>query len=49
VQNYYINLDLLEEIPNKPVTKWMPFLEEGFKSSIAKYNNSLTPAPDKLS
>jgi len=49
VQNYYINLDLLEEIPNKPITKWMPFLEEEFKSSIAKYNNSLTPTPDKLS
>jgi len=27
-QNHQINLDLLEEIPNKPVTKWMPFSEE---------------------
>ena len=48
-QNHQINLDLLEEIPNKPVTKWMSFSEEEFKSSIIKCNNFLTSSPDKLS
>ena len=38
----------MEEIPNKPVMKWMPFSEEEFKSSIIKCNNLLTPRPDKL-
>jgi len=27
----------------------MPFSKEEFKSSITKYNNSLTPGPNKLS
>jgi len=49
VQNCCINLDLLEEIPDKLITKWMPFSEEEFRSSIAKCNNSLTPRLYKLS
>ena len=48
-QSYQINLDLLEEILNKPLTMWMPFSKEEFKSSIIKCNNSLTLRSDKLS
>ena len=40
---------MLEEIPDKLITKWMLFSEKEFRSSIAKYNNSLTPKSDKLS
>jgi len=40
VQNHQINLDLLEEIPNKHVMKWMLFSKEEFKSFITKRNNS---------
>jgi len=40
VQNCQINLDLLEGIPNKSVTKWMLFSEEEIKSSIIKFFNS---------
>ena len=47
-QNHQIDLDLLEEIPSKQVTKWSPFLEEEFTSAIAKYNNLSTPGLDKL-
>ena len=48
-QNCCINLGLLEEIPNKPITKQMSFSENKFKSSIAKYNNLLASRPNKLS
>ena len=47
-QNYAINLDLLEEIESKPITKWNLFLEEEFTSAIVKCNNLSTPGPDKL-
>ena len=43
VQNCQINLDLLEEIPNKLGCLSLK------KSSITKCNNSLTSRPDKLS
>jgi len=40
---------VLQEIANKPVTKWSPFSEEKFTSAIAKWNNLSIPEPDKLS
>ena len=48
-QSYQINLDLLDKILNKPVTMWIPFSEEEFKSLIIKYSNLLTLGPNKLS
>ena len=42
-------MDLLEEIPNKPIKKQKPFSEEKFTSAILKCNNSSTPRLDKLS
>ena len=43
-----MNPDLLEEIPKKPVIKWILFSKEEYKSSIIKCNNSLTPGSNKL-
>ena len=49
-QNCQINTELLKEIPSKLITRWKLFSEEEeFMSVILKYNNSLTPKPDKLS
>jgi len=39
---------LLKEIPSKLITRCKPFSEEEFMSAILKFNNSLTPRPDKL-
>ena len=47
-QSHMINLDLLEEIQNKPITMWILFSKDKFKNVILKYNNSSTPEPDKL-
>ena len=47
-QNCQININLLEEIPDKEVTTWVPFLKEKLINTIKKYNNSSTPGPDKL-
>ena len=48
-QSCAINLNLLEEIKSKPITKWNPFLEEKFTSAIVKCNSLLTSGPNKLS
>jgi len=42
-------MDLLEEVPNKLITRWKLFLEEEFTSTISKCNNSSTSRLDKLS
>jgi len=39
---------MLEEIPSIHALSWASFSEKEFISSITKYNNSLTPGPDKL-
>lgn len=49
VQNYYINISLLEEILRKHTMTWKPFLKAEFISFIDKCNNSLTSELDKLS
>jgi len=48
-QNYQVNTNIFEEIPNKSVTHWNSFSKEEFKSFINKCNNALIPSPDKLS
>jgi len=48
-KSHQINLEVLQEIANKPVMKWSFILEEEFTGVIAKYNNSSTLEPDKLS
>jgi len=47
-QDCHINISLLDEISNKHPTKWLPFSEAEFVSSINKCNNSSTSGPDKL-
>ena len=42
-------MEILDKIPSKISLPWVPFSEEEFISFISKYNNSLTPGPDKLS
>ena len=48
-QDWQINICILDEIPNNCLMKWVPFSEEEFISSIAKYNNLSTLGLDKLS
>ena len=38
-QNQQVNIDILDEIPDKYSTDWPPFSEEEFIRSTAKYNN----------
>ena len=47
-QNCQIDINLLEEIPNKEVIVWVPFLKEKLINAIKKCNNSLTSGPNKL-
>jgi len=44
-----VDIDVLDEIINKPTSPWPPFLKEEFKIAIANCNNASTPGPDKLS
>ena len=44
-----INTNLLDEILDKDITSWPPFLKAKLIDTINKYNNSLTSGPDKLS
>jgi len=47
-QNCQIDVDILEEIPDKPSKYWPSFSKEEFIKSIAKCNNLSTLGPDKL-
>jgi len=48
-QNYQININLLEEIPNKEVTEWASFSKKKLINAIEKCNNSSTLGLDKIS
>ena len=47
-QDQHINIEILEEIPDKAPEEWPLFFREEFIKAIAKYNNSSVPEPDKL-
>ena len=49
VQDWQIDIGILDKISNKHSMKWVPFSEEEFISFIAKCNNLSTPGLDKLS
>jgi len=49
VQHHHIDENILDEITSFLSFTWVLFLEEEFTIAIAKYNNSSTPGPDKLS
>jgi len=44
-----VDVDILDEITNKPISSWPTFLKEEFRLALANCNNSSTPGPDKLS
>ena len=46
--NYYININILDIIPLKHISKWKHFSKEEFKDTISKYNNSSAPRPNKI-
>ena len=46
VQDCFINLDMLDEIPSKSTTMWKLFSYKEFKSTINKCNNFFTPRPN---
>ena len=48
-QNHQIDLQLLEELPNKEITIWVLFSSNELRSIIEKYNNTSTSRPNKLS
>jgi len=48
-QNHQVNINILEEIPDKSSEEWLPFSKEEFTKAINKYNNLSTPGPDRLS
>jgi len=43
-----VDIDILDEIIDKPTSLWPPFSKEEFKIAIANCNNTLTSSPDKL-
>ena len=48
VQNWQINVSLLNELLNKHSSVWLSFSKVEFINAISKCNNSSTPGPDKL-
>ena len=48
-QNHQIDLQLLDELPNKEITIWVLFLSNELRSTVEKYNNTSTSRPNKFS
>ena len=44
-----VDVDILDEITDKPILSWPTFSKEEFRLALANYNNSFTPGPNKLS
>ena len=44
-----VDISILDEIGNKPISSWSPFSKEEFKIAINSCNNLSTPSLDKLS
>ena len=44
-----MNIDVLDEIINKPTSPWSSFSKKEFKIAITNYNNASTPGLNKLS
>jgi len=43
-----VNVNILDEITDKPISSWPTFLKEEFRLALANCNNSSTPGPNKL-
>ena len=48
-QDHHADINILNEISDKSTNKWPLSSKEEFRKVIAKYNNSSTPKPNKLS
>ena len=46
--NQQVDLNVINEIKNKPSQNWSLFSKNEFRSAISKYSDSLAPGPDKL-
>jgi len=44
-----VNIDVLDEIIDKPTSPWSPFSKKKFKIAITNCNNASTPGLNKLS
>ena len=44
-----VNIEILDEIPEKLTSPWLSFSKEEFRIAIANCNNASVPGPDKLS
>jgi len=47
--NHQVDVNILEEIYDKPILPWPAFSKEEFRFAISSCNNSSAPGPDKLS
>ena len=47
--NRQVNVNILEEIHDKPIVPWLGFSKKEFRLAISNCNNSSTPGPNKLS
>ena len=45
---HQVNIDILDEIADKPISLWPTFSKEEFRLALSNYNNSSAPGPDKL-
>ena len=43
-----VDIDILDEIADKPTSPWPSFSKEEFRLALSSCNNSSVPGPDKL-
>ena len=48
VLHHQVDIDILNEITDKPISSWPTFSKEEFRLALANCNNSSAPGPDKL-
>ena len=46
--NHQVDIDILNEITDKPTVPWLVFSKEEFRTAISSCNNSSAPSSDKL-
>ena len=46
--NCQVDIDILDEIADKPTVPWLVFSKDKFRFAILGCNNSSAPGPDKL-
>ena len=46
--HHHIDIDILDEIADKPTSLWPAFSKEEFRCALSSCNNSSIPSPDKL-